>query len=107
MELLRTVPYLHALAYVRDQFFSSIRTQQLCNVCFVFDERTAVRGQGERVSSAEAESIGEELGPRASKSLRKRLQQSLAQHQQLDPVVDNWVAGRSEDQQQVLPTQNT
>ena len=33
-------------------------------VCFVFDERTAVAGQGERVTVNEAAAIGDELGPR-------------------------------------------
>jgi predicted sulfurtransferase len=41
--------------------------------CFVFDERTAVDAEGESVTSEEAARLAEQLGPRAGKSLRKRL----------------------------------
>lgn len=41
--------------------------------CFVFDERTAVDGAGESIAPAEAERLAQQLGPRAGKSLRKRL----------------------------------
>jgi UPF0176 protein len=41
--------------------------------CFVFDERTAVDGAGESITPAEAERLALKLGPRAGKSLRKRL----------------------------------
>lgn len=42
-------------------------------MCFVFDERTAVDGAGESIAPAVAERLALQLGPRAGKSLRKRL----------------------------------
>ena len=43
--------------------------------CFVFDERTAVDAAGESITEAEAERLALQLGPRAGRSLRKRLGQ--------------------------------
>lgn len=46
--------------------------------CFVFDERTAVGGTGAAISAEEAARLAESLGPRAGKSLRRRLADAKA-----------------------------
>ncbi len=46
--------------------------------CFVFDERTAVGGAGAAISAEEAARLAESLGPRAGKSLRRRLADAKA-----------------------------
>eukprot|EP01045_Picozoa_sp_COSAG04_P011751 COSAG04_NODE_766_length_10499_cov_3.592115_8_plen_103_part_00 len=46
--------------------------------CFVFDERTAVGGTGAAISPDEAARLAESLGPRAGKSLRRRLADAKA-----------------------------
>ena len=46
--------------------------------CFVFDERTAVGGTGAAISAEEAAGLAESLGPRAGKSLRRRLADAKA-----------------------------
>ena len=46
--------------------------------CFVFDERTAVGGTGAAISADEAARLAESLGPRAGKSLRRRLANAKA-----------------------------
>ena len=46
--------------------------------CFVFDERTAVGGTGAAISADEAARLAESLGPRAGKSLRRRLADAKA-----------------------------
>lgn len=62
--------------------------------CFVFDERTAVDSAGQSITPAEAEILAQQLGPRAGKALRKRLEAAGVQTETNTPDAEEGRWGR-------------
>jgi NAD(P)H-nitrite reductase large subunit len=60
----------------------------------VFDERTAVDSAGQSITPAEAEILAQQLGPRAGKALRKRLEAAGVQTETNTPDAEEGRWGR-------------